>query len=206
MLDINVLRSFAKVDEEKLQELYTSLQFAMNKYQINTPYRVAAFLAQIAHESALFTKFCESCYYKDANRLLQLFPNDFTNVNDANNYVRNSEKCANRIYANQNGNGSEESGDGFRFRGRGAIQLTGKANYTQFAKAISKSLDETVAYCTTLAGAIEVSAWFWSTRNCNSLADVGLFGQITKKINGGYNGAEERLNLYKKIKTLMKLI
>jgi putative chitinase len=94
------------------------------------------------------------------------------------------------------GNGSESSGDGYKFRGRGAIQLTGKENYSNFAKSIGKSLDETVAYCETLEGAICSAAWFWTTRKLNVCADCGDILSMTKKINGGTIGLEDRKKHY----------
>ena len=107
-------------------------------------------------------------------------------------YNRNPEKIANKIYADRMGNGPEASGEGYKFRGRGAIQLTGKENYTKFANSVGKSLDEAVAYTETLDGAIESACWFWNTNKLNALADASDIVTLTKRINGGTLGLDER--------------
>ena len=106
------------------------------------------------------------------------------------------EKIANKVYADRLGNGNEASGEGFKYRGRGAIQLTGKANYQAFAKSLGKTLDDTVAYCETLDGAIASACFFWKTNNLNKLVDANDFVGLTKKINGGVIGLDDRKKHY----------
>ena len=180
---------------KKCDALCTALCAVLPKYEINTPNRIAAFLAQCGHESGGFTVLQENLNYS-AEGLRKIFPSRFATVAAAQPYHRQPEKIANKIYCDRMGNGSESSGDGYKFRGRGAIQLTGKENYSNFAKSIGKSLDETVAYCETLEGAICSAAWFWTTRKLNVCADCGDILSMTKKINGGTIGLEDRKKHY----------
>lgn len=182
--------------EENRARFLEPLNKAMAEFRINTPLRISAFLAQLAHESSHLSRIVESTYYKDPARLLALFPRDFKDVSDASEYVKSPEKCANRIYANQNGNGGESSGDGWKYRGRGLIQLTGRANYAECGKALGLEFVGNPELLEQPESACRSAAWFWSVHGCNDLADVGMFGAITKKINGGYNGAKERLAVY----------
>ena len=161
------------------------------KYDITTVERVAGFLAQCGHESADFTILKENLNYS-AEGLSKVFPKRFPSVDAAQPYHRQPEKIANKIYADRMGNGPEASGEGFKFRGRGAIQLTGKDNYSKFANSIGKSLDETVAYTETLEGAIESACWFWKTHNLNTYCDNNDIVGMTKVINGGTIGLEDR--------------
>ena len=108
-------------------------------------------------------------------------------------YVRQPEKIANKIYASRMGNGAERSGDGFRYRGRGLIQLTGKSNYQNFADSIEETLEETIVFLETYEGAVQSACWFWETNNLNALADKMDIKLMTKKINGGYIGLEDRI-------------
>ena len=172
-------------------DLYKALEQVLPKYEITTVNRVAAFLAQCGHESADFTTLKENLNYS-AEGLSKVFPKRFPTVESAQPYNRNPEKIANKIYADRMGNGPEASGEGYKFRGRGAIQLTGKENYTKFANSIGKSLDEAVAYTETLAGAIESACWFWSVNKLNALADAKDIVGLTKRINGGTIGLEDR--------------
>jgi putative chitinase len=172
-------------------ELFEVFNEVLPRYEITTIERVAAFLAQCGHESADFTVLKENLNYS-AEGLSKVFPKRFPTVAAAQPYNRNPEKIANKIYSDRMGNGPEASGEGFKFRGRGAIQLTGKENYTKFANSINQSLDEAVAYTETLAGAIESACWFWSTNKLNALADATDIVALTKRINGGTIGLEDR--------------
>ena len=118
------------------------------KYEINTLNRAAGFLAQCSHESNNFRILEENLNYS-ADALIKVFPKYFKSLDEAKLYARNPEKIANKVYANRMGNGDEASGDGFKYRGRGFIQLTGKNNYQMFAETLKLSLDETINYCTT---------------------------------------------------------
>ena len=172
----------------QLFEVFTDI---LPKYEITTVERVAAFLAQCGHESADFTVLKENLNYS-ADGLHKVFPKRFPTLESAQPYNRNPEKIANKIYSDRMGNGPEASGEGFKFRGRGAIQLTGKENYTKFANSVGMSLDEAVAYTETLAGAIESACWFWNTNKLNALADATDIVTLTKRINGGTIGLEDR--------------
>jgi putative chitinase len=172
-------------------ELFEVFSEVLPRYEITTIERVAAFLAQCGHESADFTVLKENLNYS-AEGLSKVFPKRFPTVAAAQPYNRNPEKIANKIYSDRMGNGPEASGEGFKFRGRGAIQLTGKENYTKFANSINQSLDEAVAYTETLAGAIESACWFWNTNKLNALADATDIVTLTKRINGGTIGLEDR--------------
>lgn len=164
------------------------------EYEINTPRRQAAFLAQVAHESGQLRFVKENLNYS-ADGLLRVFRKYFNSATAAA-YARQPEKIANRVYANRMGNGPESSGDGWRYRGRGLIQLTGKDNYKKFAEDMELSLDEAVAYLETPDGAVESAAWFWTSRDLNRFADNGDITTVSKRVNGGVNGLHERIDNY----------
>jgi putative chitinase len=174
-----------------IHDLFVALTEILPKYEITTTRRVAGFLAQCGHECADFTMLHENLNYS-ADGLHKVFPKRFPTVESAQPYHRQPEKIANKIYSDRMGNGDEDSGDGYQFRGRGAIQLTGRDNYTRFANSIGKDLDETVMYCDTLEGAIESACWFWNTHNLNVLADDNDVTGSTKVINGGTLGLDDR--------------
>ena len=159
-------------------------------YEINTPLRWAHFLAQIAHESGGFTVTEENLNYK-AEGLTNIFPKYFKDV-DPDDYAHNPEKIANRVYANRMGNGDEDSGDGFKFKGRGLIQLTGRSNYTAMANDLEVELEDLLEHLKTADGAVESAAWFWHKNNINKLADKDDVTAVTKKVNGGTIGLEDR--------------
>lgn len=177
---------------KNIPALFATFNSILPRYQINTPLRVAAFLAQCGHESADFTILRENLNY-GAKGLRATFPKYFPTDELALKYERKPEMIANRVYANRMLNGDEASGDGWKHRGRGAIQITGKDNYTRLAAALKKSIDETIAYCETLDGAIESACWFWNSRNLNAIADKSDILDLTKKINGGTIGLTERI-------------
>lgn len=168
-------------------------------YEINTPQRVAAFLAQCGHESAGWTVFQENLNYS-AQGLTKIFGKYFPTMELAQQYERQPEKIANRIYSNRMGNGPEESGDGFKYRGRGPIQLTGKANYTKFAQDMFDDWQNLVEHPDWVTEdksfALMSAIWFWNSHNLNHYADVGDLKQMIKIINGGYLGLEDRIAHY----------
>jgi putative chitinase len=176
--------------------LTAALNTVLPKYDITGTERVACFLAQCGHESGGFSMFVENLNYS-AESLCKVWPKRFTSAT-AGAYNRNPEKIANKVYCDRMGNGSEASGDGWKYRGRGAIQLTGKDNYTKFSKSCGKSLDETVAYCETLEGAVASGAYFWKENRLNErFVDKKDFVGLTKAINGGEHGLSSRLEIYK---------
>lgn len=161
----------------------------------DNPKRMAAFLAQIAHESGGFNFTKEGLNYS-AQGLVKTFKKYFPTLASAQPYARNPAKIANRVYANRMGNGPESSGDGYKFCGRGLIQLTGRNNYTKFATAIGKTLDQTVAYLETPEGAVASAAWFWDVNKLSIYADKGDFVGLTRRINGGTIGLADRKHHY----------
>lgn len=192
----------SELDEAKCALKADVINPLFKKYEITTINRIAGFLAQCSHESGGFKVKEENLNYS-ADALNRVFPKYFKNAGvDANEYARKPEKIANRVYANRMGNGDEASGEGYKYRGRGYIQLTGKENYTKFANKIGKSLDEAVEYCTTDAGALESALFFWSENNLNSFCDKDDIVGMTKRINGGTNGLEDRKEKYEKFKTI----
>jgi putative chitinase len=168
------------------------------EYDITTPPRVAMFIAQCAHESGGFRAIKENLNYR-APSLRKLFGKYFADDAMAAHYAslpNKQEAIANRIYANRMGNGPEESGDGYRYCGRGLIQLTGKNNYTLFAGSLGIPVEECAEYLATFEGAVQSACWFWETNNLNNWADRGDVLTVTKKINGGTIGLEDRIKHY----------
>ncbi|PNU05474.1 glycoside hydrolase family 19 protein [Novosphingobium guangzhouense] len=166
---------------------------AMERFQINTPRRVAAFLAQCAHESAMFTANKENLNYSWQALLSTFGERHFPSVGLAKQYARKPVAIANRVYANRMGNGPEKSGDGAKFAGKGWLQITGRNNVTALAMEIGKTVDETLAYLLTDEGGFIGACWFWRTNRLNVLADGWQITNISKRINGGTNGLEERI-------------
>jgi putative chitinase len=169
------------------------------KFQINTPLRLAHFLAQCGHESGGFRVTQENLNYS-AKGLNGIFKKYFPTEAAAAAYARQPQKIANKVYANRMSNGDEASGDGYKFRGRGYIQLTGRDNYTQFGKAIGEDIagnPDSVSSKYALLSA----AWFWSKNGLNKLADGGATDatvtSITKRVNGGTIGLADRIKHFK---------
>ena len=179
----------------EIDKLLVILNTLLPRYDIDTVNRVSGFLAQCGHESGNFKIIKENLNYSSSG-LRTVFPKYFKDVTTANNYERKPEKIANRVYANRMGNGTEASGDGYKYRGRGAIQLTGKDNYKAFATSINKSIDETIKYLETLEGAIESACWFWKKNGLNAICDKDDVVLMTKRINGGTIGLKERTGRY----------
>ncbi|NBP54977.1 glycoside hydrolase family 19 protein [bacterium] len=179
---------------EYISDWFLSLNTILPKYGINNLNRVAAFLAQTAHESGKYKFLQENLNYSDKG-LLKTFPKYF-NESNVMDYARKPEAIANRVYANRMGNGPEESGDGWLYCGRGLIQLTGKNNYTAFAKSIEFPVEELADYLMTFDGAVTSACWFWHKNNLNDFADTGDLVMMTKKINGGTIGLEDRVKHY----------
>jgi putative chitinase len=171
-----------------------ALSEALPDYDINTPPRIAAFVAQCAHESGNFTAIKENLNYR-AETLSKVWPRLFP-ADVAAQYAHNQEAIANRAYANRMGNGDESSGDGFRFCGRGLIQLTGKSNYQAFADSVQMDINDVPEYLATFEGAVQSACWFWENNNLNQWADQGDIVKITKIINGGTLGIEDRTARY----------
>jgi len=176
----------------KLQDKYKSI---FEKYELNTPLRIAHFMVQIEHESGLKPISENLNYSKDG--LLRTFKKYFGDLS-AQIYANKPEKIANRVYANRMGNGNEASGEGWKYRGRGFIQITGKENYFRLANDTDLDCLKNPDLLLEEANAMISALWFWNLKGLNSLADKNDIVSITKKINGGLNGIEHRKELLKK--------
>lgn len=185
----------SKTKATNLQRFVEPLNDVIEHYELNTPQRLAAFLAQTAHESGGFNAIKENLNY-NAKGLMTTFKKYFPTEELAKQYERQPEKIANRVYANRMGNGPESSGDGWKFCGRGLIQLTGKSNYSRLAKDLEMSLDECSKFLETAEGAVVSAGWFWDQNNLNKHADSGDFVMLTKRINGGTIGLADRKHHY----------
>jgi putative chitinase len=164
--------------------------------------RLTIWLAQIAHESGKFTQLIENLNYS-AEGLLRVFPKYF-NGEQATQYARKPKMIASRVYANRYGNGNEESGEGYAYRGRGLIQITFKDNYRAFGRAMGRE-EEVLTHpdmLTTIPEACESAAWFFKKSGCLELADAGDFKGVTRRINGGLNGLADRQALWDQCRTV----
>lgn len=181
-----------------IDDWYSALVAILPEYEIETPLRVAAFLAQCAHESGNFRFIKENLNYRWQS-LRKVFPKYFPNDEIAQRYAampNRQEAIANRIYANRMGNGPEESGDGYRYCGRGLIQLTGKNNYTNYAMSLEIDVEEAVEHLKTFEGCVQSAAWFWDENKLNQFADKKDIITLSKRINGGTIGLEDRIKHY----------
>jgi len=191
----------AEIISADADDWYDALCELLPKYGITTERRVAHFLSQCAHESGGFKRLEENLNYS-AKALRAVFGRYFGPApkRDADEYHRKPEMIANYVYMDEFRKykmGNVQEGDGWRFRGRGLKQLTGRHNYTAFGKSIGMSAEEAAEYVATPAGAIESACWFWDTNNLNDIADGDNVVRMTKKINGGNIGLEDRQRRYK---------
>jgi putative chitinase len=189
------------LSSRQIDPLISALNPAMTEAKINTSLRQAAFIAQLAYESQGFTHFVENLNYR-ADRLLEVFGKYF-DQQEAQEYAHQPEKIANRVYANRLGNGDEVSGDGWRYRGRGFIQLTGKDNYREAGNSLNLDLVAKPELAAGLEVGARVAGWYWTSRDLNPYADRGQFDTITKRISGGLNGLNERRAYYLKAKDVL---
>jgi putative chitinase len=181
------------------------LPLVFSRFRIDTPDRLAHFLGQCSHESGEFKTVKENLNYS-AEGLLKIFPKYF-NAANVNNYARKPQAIANRTYANRMGNGNEASGDGFRYSGRGYIQLTGKSNYAAFDAFVDDAIIENPDLVATKYPLLS-AAWFWHTNKLNAIADKGVNADtilaITRRINGGTIGLDHRTKETNKFHSLLK--
>ena len=178
-----------------LEHWCEALNMILPDYDIDTPQRVSAFLAQCAHESGGFRFLKENLNYKAAS-LRKVFPKYFPSDELATAYANKPEMIANRVYGGRMGNGDEHSGDGYKYCGRGLIQLTGKSNYQNFADSIETAVEDIPEFLATFEGAVQSACWFWESNNLNQFADKGDILTMTKRINGGTIGLEDRIKHY----------
>jgi len=194
---------YARKSKLDLDLMLIVLNDSFQHSSLTTLNRRASFLAQVAHESAQFTVVSENLNYSAAG-LRKVFRKYFPTDELAAEYARKPSKIANRVYANRMENGDEASGDGWRYRGRGFIQLTGKRNYRLCGKDLGINLLEDPDYVSrSPVGAIESALWFWTVNNLNSYADRDDLKGQTRKLNGGFNGLEERLKYYEEVKRVL---
>lgn len=190
ILSLDQLKQMVK--NPYIEHWHEVLDQLLPDYDINTPLRVAHFVAQCAHESGSFKFIEENLNYRAAS-LMSVFKKYFPTAELAQQYERKPQMIANRVYANRMGNGDEASGDGWRYRGRGLIQLTGKDNYTFFAGSLNISVEEAAEYMATFEGAAQSACFFWEQNNLNRFADANDVKGLTRAINGGYIGLEDRI-------------
>lgn len=205
---------FPKSTEENRAKYAMPLRMAMIRYNIDNPNRVRAFLAQIGHESGQLSAVVENLNYS-AKALRSVFGKYFKTDAEAEKYARKPEAIANVVYANRLGNGDTKSGDGWRYRGRGLIQITGKSNYNEasqkmYALPLGVDFLNEPELLATPDYAAQSAAWWWENAGLNAVADglggandTEVFKQITKRINGGYNGLDDRLAIYERAKTVI---
>jgi putative chitinase len=191
----------------KVDAWYAALIEILPKYGINTPRRVAHFISQCAHESNNFRSLEENLNYS-ADALTRVFPRYFgAGKRNAADYARQPEKIANYVYMDQFRTakmGNVNEGDGWRFRGRGLKQLTGRDNYTRFGKSVGMTAEQAAEYVATEKGAIESACWFWDTNKLNTIADTDDVVLMTKRINGGNIGLEDRQQRYNRALPLLE--
>jgi putative chitinase len=186
------------VNKEQLQSMHIGEQWvdALNetfqRFGILSPIQQASFIGQCGHECGQFKVLEENLNYK-AETLMKLWKSRFPTIEIANEYARNPKKIANKVYASRMGNRDEASGDGYRFRGRGCIQLTGHANYFHAGQACGEDFVMNPDLVATPKYAAMTAGWFWSTHKLNQYADSRDFVMMTKKINGGIIGLDDRI-------------
>jgi len=175
------------IDQKWLDPLNETFQ----KYDISTPARQACFIGQCQHESANFTKLEEALNYS-ASRLMAVWPSRFPSLDVANQYANNPQKLANKIYSGRMGNGDEESGEGYAYRGRGLIQMTGKEAYANCGSGLGMDLIGDPDRLLDPQYAALSAGWVWNKKGLNDLADTGDYETMTKRINGGTLGLDDR--------------
>ena len=186
------------VNAEQLQRLHIGAEWvdALNetftRFNLTTNNQKAMFIGQCSHECGNFRILEENLNYKAAT-LMRLWPKRFPTLEKANEYSGNSKKIANSVYSSRMGNRDENSGDGYRFRGRGCIQLTGHANYFHAGKALGVDFVSEPDLVATPKFASLTAGWFWSTHNCNAPSDALDYTKVTKIINGGTIGLDDRI-------------
>jgi putative chitinase len=194
MITADVLRAIA-VTPANAEKWLPWLNKTMDKYDINSPRRQAMFLAQLAHESGGFNFVAENLNYS-ADGLQKVFGKYFPTREFAEEYARQPEKIANRVYANRMGNGDEASGDGWKYRGRGLIQLTGLNNYASYSMQADNEALIKPEIVQEPEFAADSAGWFWMVNRLNAMADTGDVRAVTRRVNGGFNGMQDRQSKY----------
>lgn len=198
---VQLLRAVPTLNKFRLEEFVETFNQYADTFGINTPLRAVHYLAQVFHESGSLRYVEENLNYS-AEGLLLTFPKYFKTREMAERYARKPKDIANLVYANRMGNGSKESGDGWRYRGRGYIMITGKEQYSQYTRS-AFCVGDVVKHpelISSAPGNVKTSMWFWFKSNCNRLADIDDCKGITKRINGGLNGYVNRQYLLRRFK------
>lgn len=193
------LEQFKQIINNDTNEWYDAIIDILPLYEINSDKRIAMFLAQTCHESSNYTRLIENLNYSEQG-LLKIFPKYF-NATTAKHYTRKPELIANKVYAFKIGNGDEKSGDGWKYRGRGIIQITGRDNYKKYSKIIfddERLLNNPNQVIDDKKLMITLACEFWKNAGLNQFCDKEDIKTVTKRINGGYNGLEDRSEKYKK--------
>lgn len=190
------------IGNKDIDKWYIALSELLPKYNIDTKLRISYFIAQCYHESGGFKRLQENLNYR-ASGLRKTFPKYFPTDEIALLYEKKPEKIANKVYSNRMGNGSEESGDGFKYKGRGLIQLTGKNNYLALSESIDIPIDDLMDYLITPYGATHSACWFWDTNKLNQWCDKNDILNLTRRINGGTIGIEDRIKHFKHIQGIL---
>ena len=194
-LTLEQFRLCTSATTHNAEKYYAFVRGACKAYSITSKLRLAAFLSQVGHESQNLSAVVENLNYS-AQGLIRTWPKRFPSLALAQPYHRNPEKIANKVYANRMQNSTEQSGDGWRYRGRGLKQLTGKANYKMVSDALGTDFIANPELLEHPVWASVSAAWFWNTNNCHSFADKGDIIGLTRRINGGLNGIDDRLKRY----------
>lgn len=200
-MDAQTLSDAANISIERAEQWLDHIDAAMNHYGIRRPQQQAAFIAQTAHESMGFARVVENLNYSTPERIRNIFPFRFRSVEAAKAYVRKPEKLANAVYSGRLGNGDEHTGDGWLYRGRGLIQITGRDNYRAAAKGMSLPLLDQPYLLEQPEFAAASAAWYWHENNLNHWADLGEIDAISGLINRGHPdkvaiGEDERRDAY----------
>jgi len=196
IITVDILQeAFPQSKKERLEYYYSAILQTFEKFDINTPERKAAFLSQCAHESGNFNIVVENLNYS-SEALMRVWPRHFTTHEVAQQYHRQPERIANRAYANRMGNGPESSGDGWKYRGRGLIQITGRNNYTACSKGLGLDLINNPELLEKSPAAVLSAGWFWNENKLNLIADTEDITLLTRRINGGVHGLQDRLTKY----------
>jgi putative chitinase len=213
IIAIELQRLMPKLSRSQAESFAPHLEVAMREHDIVSKRRRCAFLAQLAHESEELTKWQENLNY-NASRLLVIFPTKFRSITEADSYAHRPVAIGNHVYANRMGNGDEASGDGYKFRGRGPIGLTGRVNYRIFGDDLGLPLEQDPDMAARTEHGFRIAALFWKRAGCNRLADKltmtgdnadrAVLERITKVINGGRNGLADRLNYFRVAKQVLQ--
>lgn len=196
----DLVKMFPHTSSSILSQYVVPLNEEFDLSGINNRNRIAAFLAQTGFESNYFNVIEENLNYS-AEGLMKTFPSRFNSITAAA-YAHKPAQIANRAYAGKNGNGDEASGDGWRYHGRGLIQLTTKNNYVACAKVLNKTPNDLTFYALTPKGAVETASWFWAANKLNGYADMDDIDSITRRVNAAGLGMETRRNLYNQFKEM----